>query len=194
MLPTLLVTSLMASVAVAEYSLPDGFNIGLVKPATKASWCVAERNSCPKICGGVANTNICDPDTLDFTCKCSNGSDANVALYASTVPFFVCQENYGQCIGQSTTQDQDEKCKEGLSQCGSLNASDASSSSSSSTSSSASLPTETSSSSSNSETSTPTTTTSNSAAATTNAAIRMAQEHATGLLATVLFVGLRLVL
>ncbi|KAL4889266.1 hypothetical protein BDV59DRAFT_205392 [Aspergillus ambiguus] len=186
---------LLSLVALASaYTFPDGFDLNQVKPSDKGAWCVAERNSCPKICGGVASANTCDSSTLQFTCKCSNGTDADVSPYTETIPFFVCQANYGQCIERASSLDDDEKCKEGLGQCGKLNASEATSSST--TSSSVSLPTETSSSSSEDESSSSsTTTTGSSAAATTSsAAMRLAQEHATGLLAGVLMMGMRLVL
>ena len=31
----------------------------------KGSWCTAERNTCPKICGGIASSNTCDPVCID---------------------------------------------------------------------------------------------------------------------------------
>ncbi|KAG2412612.1 hypothetical protein HFD88_010169 [Aspergillus terreus] len=193
MRPFILLASLVASVTASNYTFPDGFDLNQVKPTDKAAWCLAQRNSCPKICGGAASANTCDTQTLQFSCKCSNGTEADVSPYQETIPFFVCYANYGQCISRSTTQDEDEKCTEGRDQCGKLNASDASSSSST-TSSSVSLPTETSSSSSGESSGSSTTTGSSAAATTSNAAMRLAQEHATGLMATVLFVGLRLVL
>ncbi|GAB1204612.1 hypothetical protein APSETT445_003268 [Aspergillus pseudonomiae] len=168
MLPIVFLSTLVASATAvttaSNYTFPEGFDL--------------------------------NQQTLGFTCSCSNGTDADVASYAETIPFFVCQENYRQCIERSTDLDGDEKCKKAQSQCGSKNASDASGSSSSTTT-STSLPTSTGSSgSSNSEgSSTGTATSSSSTSSTTaNAAVRMAQDHATGILATVLFLGLRLVL
>ncbi|KAB8067652.1 hypothetical protein BDV29DRAFT_85220 [Aspergillus leporis] len=196
MLPILFLSALVASAAAASnYTFPAGFDLNQVKPADKSSWCLAQRNTCPKICGGVADKNTCDTQTLTFTCTCSNGKDADVTPYMETVPFFVCHENYRQCIERSTDLDGDEKCKAAEKQCGSKNASEASSSSSSTTS-ATSLPTSTGSGSSNRQSTSTSTSTSSASTSTTtsNAAVRMAQDHATGILATVLFVGLRLVL
>ncbi|PLB54275.1 hypothetical protein P170DRAFT_12103 [Aspergillus steynii IBT 23096] len=199
MLPILLLSTLVASATAANnYTLPEGFDLNKVNPSTRASWCVAERNACPKICGGVSNANSCDPSTLDFTCTCGNGSAANVEPYQGTVPYFVCQENFGQCIERSSSLDEEEKCKDARSGCGSQNASE-SSSSSSTTTSATSLPTATESSDSSdddeeSSTATRTSSSTGSAATTTNAAVRMAQDHATGVLATVFFLALRLTL
>ncbi|KAK1138991.1 hypothetical protein N8T08_001635 [Aspergillus melleus] len=199
MLPILLLSTLVASAtAASNYTFPEGFDLNKVDSSERASWCVAERNACPKICGGVSNANSCDPSTLDFTCTCGNGTDANVALYQQTVPYFVCQANFAQCIERSPGLDEQEKCKEARSECGSLNASEASSSSSKTTS-ATSLPTATDSSDSSNddeETSSATSTTSSTAssASATNAAVRMAQDHATGVLATVFFLALRIAL
>ncbi|PYH81383.1 hypothetical protein BO82DRAFT_354615 [Aspergillus uvarum CBS 121591] len=134
--------------------------------------------------------------TLDFSCICSNGSAADVALYAQTVPFFVCQANYAQCISNSSSLTEEEHCKDYEKTCGTLNAS-AASTTSSTTSSATSLTTATSTSTSSDKSTTATgtsTSSSTSSSSTANAAVRLAQEHATGLLATALFVGLRLVL
>ncbi|KAB8232544.1 hypothetical protein BDV23DRAFT_146405 [Aspergillus alliaceus] len=200
MLPILFLSTLVASAAAAttasNYTFPDGFDLNQVKQGDKSAWCLAERNACPKICGGVAEKNTCDSQTLEFTCTCSNGTDADVAPYAQTIPFYVCQENYRQCIQRSTDLDGDEKCKKAQSQCGSKNVSDASGTSASTTT-ATSLPKSTGSSgSSNHETSSTGTATSSGSTSTTtpNAAVGMAQDHATGILATVLFLGLHLVL
>ncbi|KAL4734014.1 hypothetical protein BDV11DRAFT_199101 [Aspergillus similis] len=113
----------IAAQSSSNWTLPADFDLSQVDSTTRANWCLAERNNCPKICGGVAIDNRCDQDTLNFTCTCSNGTDANVGLYEGTIPFFVCQQEYAQCIQQSTTQEGDDVCKEGLNSCGSLNAS-----------------------------------------------------------------------
>lgn len=38
--------------------------------------------------------------------------------YKGTIPFYVCEAKYGQCIEQSNTLEGDEKCKEGRESCG----------------------------------------------------------------------------
>lgn len=118
---------------------------------------------------------------------------ADVSPYMQTIPFFVCQETYAQCIQASSTQDEDAKCTAAQKQCGTLNAT-ASSTSSSTTTSSA-LSTATESTTQAESTATATTTTSSSASAqASNAAVRLAGEHATGVIATVLFFAARLLL
>ncbi|KAE8145218.1 hypothetical protein BDV25DRAFT_165153 [Aspergillus avenaceus] len=195
MLPLLFFSALVASATAANnYTFPEGFDLNQVKAADKAAWCLAERNACPKICGGVADKNTCDTQTLQFSCTCSNGTEADVSPYTETIPFFVCQANYGQCISRSTDLDGDEKCKKAQSECGNRNASEASGSSSKTTTSATSLPSATESSESKKSTGTATSSSPASATTTTNAAVRMAQDHATGILATVLFLGLRLAL
>ncbi|OJJ66670.1 hypothetical protein ASPBRDRAFT_59473 [Aspergillus brasiliensis CBS 101740] len=206
MLPLVLMSLAVAATASSNYTLPSNFNISAISLSERNSWCTAERNSCPETCGGVATSNSCDSvggtstlgafSTLDFSCVCSNGSTADVAEYTQTIPFFVCEATYAQCIEESSTLDEQEQCQETRdNDCGTLNAS-ATTTTSSTTTSATSLTTSTSSSSSSgSSGSTATTTSSSSSSSTTsNAAVRLAQEHATGLLATVLFVGLRLIL
>ncbi|KAF7118074.1 hypothetical protein CNMCM5793_007460 [Aspergillus hiratsukae] len=188
-------TLVAATAAQSNYTFPSGFNIALVSSTDRASWCLAERNTCPVICGGIADSNSCDPDTLQFSCVCSNGTEADVSPYIQTIPFFVCQETYGQCIKASSTQDEDAKCTAAQKQCGTLNATTSSTSSSTSTSSALSTATESATGNQAESTATATTTTSTSASAqASNAAIRLAGEHATGVIATVLFFAARLLL
>ncbi|KAL4866385.1 hypothetical protein BDV12DRAFT_172906 [Aspergillus spectabilis] len=176
--------------AQSNWTLPTGFDLNQVDPQTRASWCLGQRNSCPKICGGSASVNRCEPSTLDFTCTCSNGTEANVAPYQVTIPFYVCQENYGQCISRSTTQDGDDECKAGLADCGTLNASAPdTASSTSTTSTSTTLPTETSSSSDNNdenqEATEPTPTDSSDSPEETDGAMRLMQNYGLAGFATV---------
>jgi hypothetical protein len=117
-----------------------------------------------------------------------------VSPYMQTIPYFVCQATFGQCIKASSTQDGDAKCEEAQKQCGTLNAT-ASSTSSSSTSSALSTATQSATGNQAESTATATTTTSSTASAqASNAAIRLAGEHATGVIATVLFFAARLLL
>ncbi|KAL4880021.1 hypothetical protein BJY04DRAFT_192225 [Aspergillus karnatakaensis] len=181
-----------SSLAQSNWTIPAGFDLNQVTPQTRSSWCLGQRNSCPKICGGSASVNRCEPSTLEFTCTCSNGTEANVAPYQVTIPFYVCQENYGQCIGRSNTQDGDEECKAGLAECGTLNAS-APDTATSTTSTSTTLPTETSSSDNDSNDSNeenqnesePTTTDSSEDPEPTDGAMRLMQNYGLSVFATV---------
>ncbi|KAL2843674.1 hypothetical protein BJY01DRAFT_215588 [Aspergillus pseudoustus] len=188
MIYTTLLLSLAAPILASNYTFPTGFNIGLVSAQDKAAWCRGQRNECPLICGGAATANRCDADTLDFTCTCSNGTDANVVPYINTVPYYVCQNNYGQCINLSTTQDGDDLCTEGLDSCGSLNASAQTTTSSSTTSTSSPTSTSTSTSGNEAET-TPTTTDSADSPDETDGAMSLMQNLGLAGFATVVVVA-----
>ncbi|KAI5302813.1 hypothetical protein KEM56_000333 [Ascosphaera pollenicola] len=89
----------LASVSAQNFEIPAGFNAGIVPDSDKTSWCQGQLTSCPKICpDGIASKNTCNPSTLSFNCVCGDGSTPNVAEYRNTLPFFVCEENFGQCI------------------------------------------------------------------------------------------------
>ncbi|OJJ05383.1 hypothetical protein ASPVEDRAFT_55286 [Aspergillus versicolor CBS 583.65] len=129
--------------AQSNYTFPDGFDLGQVESTEKSGWCRGQLNNCPQVCGGSSKVNRCDSDTLEFTCTCSDGTEANVEEYQDTIPFYVCQANYKQCISHSSTQDGDDVCTAGMDKCGSKNAS-APTTTSSSPSSSTTLSSETS--------------------------------------------------
>lgn len=75
---------------------------------------------------------------MSFDCTCVNGTVPEVEGYTNTIPFFVCQANYEQCI-QNNPNDLDgqKQCKENA-KCGSLTASSGHSSTTSSAASSSS--------------------------------------------------------
>ncbi|BDD56546.1 hypothetical protein MAP00_001987 [Monascus purpureus] len=192
-------SSLLAT-ALCNYTFPEGFNIGLVSPQERNSWCLAQRNSCPQICGGVATTNYCDSTTLDFNCVCSNGSQADVTPYAQTIPSLVCQNNYGQCVANHPNDlDGQKKCKDDA-QCGTLNASDATAAATTTAGSAASSSAATTlSTSSASATLNPSASKTSAAVASSTStgaasAIRIAQDYSTAVLMTALFAVFRLAL
>ncbi|EYE93284.1 uncharacterized protein EURHEDRAFT_414488 [Aspergillus ruber CBS 135680] len=200
MLPLTVLFSLVAASAAQNYSFPKGFDVESVELATRSSWCTAQRSTCPKICNGKTDENSCEPESLTFSCKCDNGT-VDVEPYKLTVPFFVCQANFGNCIaGHPDDADGQDQCKKD-NKCGTLNATETASKSDSESSSSASE------SSSPSSSSTATLTThqsdnSDSAAASSSpsttanaaAALRMVQEQSTGVFATALLVVMGLAL
>ncbi|CEN60091.1 hypothetical protein BJX68DRAFT_231361 [Aspergillus pseudodeflectus] len=190
MIYTTLLLSLAAPILASNYTFPTGFNLGLVTQQDRSAWCLGQTNACPQICGGAASANRCDRTTLDFSCTCANGTDANVEPYMNTIPYYVCQANYGQCINLSTTQDGDDLCTEGLNSCGTLNASAPTTTSSSTTSSTTSEPTETSTSTNEDEaTSTPTTTDSADSPDETDGAMSLMQNFGLAGFATVVVVA-----
>ncbi|OQE31971.1 hypothetical protein PENSTE_c001G02872 [Penicillium steckii] len=175
-----------------SYTLPQGFNIGQVKPDELNSWCTGQRNVCPEICSTGTKQNTCDPKTLQFDCVCSDGKTPDVSQYVQTVPFYVCQANFAQCI-QNHPDDADgqKACKEAA-HCGSKNASSSSTTTTASSSSSATttLSMATSTDDSSSETSSSVA----AAATTSNPAIAMGETYSTGLMAGAMFLAARMLL
>lgn len=52
-------------------------------------------------------------ETLQFDCTCINGTVPDVSPYQNTIPFFVCQENFVQCIeNHPDDADGQKQCKE----------------------------------------------------------------------------------
>ncbi|KAL1968486.1 hypothetical protein VTN77DRAFT_1696 [Rasamsonia byssochlamydoides] len=192
----LILSAFVAGIAAQNnYTFPAGFNLGLVPENTRSAWCQAQRNTCPQICGGAASPNECDPDTLNFSCTCINGTVPDVALYTNTIPFFVCQANYAQCINNHPNDLQgQEQCKANA-QCGTLNATaidDSASTTSAAAASTTTAPTST-----GSATQTASTTSASVTAATSKAAamaVRVAQDHSTGLFVAFLLAAFRFVL
>ncbi|KAF2630732.1 hypothetical protein BU25DRAFT_361836 [Macroventuria anomochaeta] len=71
----------------------------------RQSWCDAQENTCVDLCGGqgdiASNGNTCDASTLEYTCKCSNGTtiaEDTMKTYQQTVPAQMCYFWYDACI------------------------------------------------------------------------------------------------
>jgi len=81
--------------------------------------CEAQFNTCNELCGGVgrvaSNGNICDKQTLEYTCNCSNGTTlatAQLGRYQQTVPGLVCRDWYNTCINRTgNAVDQQFQCR-----------------------------------------------------------------------------------
>ncbi|KAK6437607.1 hypothetical protein LTR95_006186, partial [Oleoguttula sp. CCFEE 5521] len=73
-------------------------NTGSVDSVVRQSWCLAQTNSCPILCGGQASPNTCDPTTLQYSCTCTNGNMPNISNYDQTVPSFICTEYIKECV------------------------------------------------------------------------------------------------
>jgi hypothetical protein len=124
---------------------------GAVNSTLRSSWCEANTNTCVDICGGQSqissNGNECDDvssllllpppivhsltrnqTTLDFTCKCTNGTDAKTAMaaYEQSVPGQMCRFWYGKCIEASgDSSAQQFQCKQAAeATCGNLTVTD----------------------------------------------------------------------
>ncbi|KAJ5166620.1 uncharacterized protein N7482_005401 [Penicillium canariense] len=189
LLSTLAVTVLGSN---STYTLPAGFNIGLVKPDELNSWCQGQRNECPSICKGATRQNTCEPSTLNFNCICADGSTPDVSPYIQTVPFYVCEESYGQCIASHPNDIQGQRACKKAATCGSKNASaEDTTMSSSTTAASTTLAMATSTDSSKTSSSSVA-----AASTTTNAAVTLGslEGYSTGFMATVMFLAARLFL
>ncbi|KAL1975189.1 hypothetical protein VTN31DRAFT_3581 [Thermomyces dupontii] len=105
----LLASSLLAGLATSQTIDPEDIEI-----STRDQWCLSQTESCPLIClqlpGASIETqqNECDPDTLHFSCVCSNGVRPNASEFTETIPYFLCTERNNRCV---------ENCAQGDSLC-----------------------------------------------------------------------------
>ncbi|KIN01819.1 hypothetical protein OIDMADRAFT_144465 [Oidiodendron maius Zn] len=117
--------ALLASSAVAQLN-DSSVDIGAIDIGTKTTWCNAQYNSCNSLCGNPI-ANGCDNPSLSFNCTCANGSAPGLQYYIQTIPTFLCEQAYQNCIQanlqNSSGQDQ---CKaEEKTECGHLDPNDA---------------------------------------------------------------------
>lgn len=127
---------------------------------------------------------------------CQDGTTPDVSDYIQTVPFYVCQANFGQCVDRHPNDaDGQDACKKAA-HCGTKNASSIDTTSSSAVASSTMMAVATSTDSSSSSSS-PSSSSSAAASTTTHnaaAALGGIEAVSTGLMATVMFLAMRLVL
>lgn len=129
--------------------------------------------------------------TLKFNCICADGSVPDVSPYIETVPFYVCEETYGQCINAHPNDADGQRACKAAATCGSKNASAEDTTMSATTSAASSTLAM--------ATSTGSSQTSSSVAAastTTNAAAALSglEGYSTGLMAGAMFLAVRLFL
>ncbi|TGO13775.1 hypothetical protein BTUL_0063g00060 [Botrytis tulipae] len=95
-----------------------------INAATRSQWCTLQVNTCETLCGGVTDENTCDITSLCYSCTCtSNSSSPALQLYTSTIPFFVCEQTYSDCIAAGEDDPAAQKaCRDTEEQnCGTLN-------------------------------------------------------------------------
>ncbi|KAH6854214.1 hypothetical protein B0I37DRAFT_24278 [Chaetomium sp. MPI-CAGE-AT-0009] len=117
----LLVALSAATVAIAA-ERNFTINTSAVEPSVKADWCAAQYNTCRLLCSAGARANDCDTTTLEYKCTCANGTAPGLEYYIQTIPTFVCEQAYSDCIAANTgsSRAQDE-CKTNIKdQCGTL--------------------------------------------------------------------------
>ncbi|KAG8416777.1 hypothetical protein J3459_013654 [Metarhizium acridum] len=70
-----------------------------VIPTLRATWCQGQINTCRLLCNDDASVNDCTVSTLKWNCTCtSNSSTPGIQYYQQTMPFYICQELFSQCI------------------------------------------------------------------------------------------------
>jgi cobalamin biosynthesis Mg chelatase CobN len=186
-----LVAAQSASTTVSQSMPPSAtasFNPNNVSSSDAFLWCHAQLNTCPEICGGAASVNTCDDTTFTYSCICSNGTEPDVTAYQQTLPFFICQATFSQCINNHPNDAEGQTTCKSDEKCGTLNATAANSASSSSSSAAAS-------STSASQTSASSTgSASASAASASHSSIANNQQLATGAFAAILVAAFKLFL
>ncbi|KAF2499839.1 hypothetical protein BU16DRAFT_524281 [Lophium mytilinum] len=89
-------------VAAQNYSACCDINPGSVDPQLRQTWCRAEQNTCPELCGGIGNLanngNLCDSNLLTYTCECKDGTKPNVTNYQQSLPAQMCLTWVEQCV------------------------------------------------------------------------------------------------
>lgn len=134
---------------------------------------------------------ISSQSTLKFSCICSDGTVPDVSQYVETVPFYVCEANYGQCINAHPNDAEGQRACKAAATCGSKNATAEDTTSSTTTAASTTLAMATSTGSSGSS---QTTSSVAAAATTTNAAVSGLEGYSTGLMAGAMFLAARMFL
>ncbi|OHW92530.1 hypothetical protein CSPAE12_08898 [Colletotrichum incanum] len=105
------------------YTAAD-INVNAVTVNQRANWCVAERNTCKVLCQPNPTTNDCDSTTLEYSCLCPNGSAPGLEYYEQTMPTFICQKAFEDCIAANVgDKNGQDNCTDTIrSQCGTINA------------------------------------------------------------------------
>ncbi|KAJ4344605.1 uncharacterized protein N0V89_012349 [Didymosphaeria variabile] len=164
-----------------------------VPERTRATWCSATENTCPEICGGqgqiASGGNTCDEDTLQYTCKCRNGTEPTMAEYEQSVPGLMCRFWFDQCTNATIASNGEGNQAEQFAcdtyrnqQCGNKTTADAETTSSTTSGSSGASSTGSSDSATESS-STATSSAASGSSSTPGAAVRLAQEFAAPVLA-----------
>ncbi|GKU01446.1 pci protein [Fusarium langsethiae] len=100
------------SVKTYKDSLDMTIDPNSVELTTRSSWCGAQQNTCDTLCKDDTVTNNCNDDTLNWECTCSSNSSApGLQYYTQTMPTFICESLFAQCISQTNTQKGSEECK-----------------------------------------------------------------------------------
>lgn len=111
----LAVSAVTAQTTVQDYdsSLNMTIDPGTVDFGTRAGWCNAQQDTCDTLCKDDTEENDCTAETLVWECACSsNSSTPGLQYYTQTMPTFICQELFAQCISQNAgSQSGQRDCK-----------------------------------------------------------------------------------
>ncbi|ETS86508.1 hypothetical protein PFICI_00336 [Pestalotiopsis fici W106-1] len=94
------VAALSALTVVSAGNSTFSIDVDSVTLATKASWCTSEKNVCGEICS--TSENSCEPSTLDFSCVCTDGTEPDMNEYQNSVPYYICETAFANCIAANT--------------------------------------------------------------------------------------------
>ncbi|ATZ54808.1 hypothetical protein BCIN_11g01400 [Botrytis cinerea B05.10] len=99
---------------VAAQSSNDTIDPNSVDAVMRSQWCTAEINTCGTLCSGAIDANTCDTSSLNYTCTCSsNGSTPGLQYYKQTMPTYICETIYANCIAAGENDAAAQKlCKE----------------------------------------------------------------------------------
>ncbi|KAF4308991.1 Glycerol-3-phosphate dehydrogenase NAD-dependent [Botryosphaeria dothidea] len=164
-----------SSAAAAETTVSDP---STVEASLRNTWCRAQQQSCPTLCGGDTANNTCDSTTLEYNCTCTASINLNVSDFTQTLPSLECQYAVAQCTADHPDDAEGQATCQSVS-CGSKNVTSQVESSSSSASASATASSTGSSSGSASATSA---TAASTTSADSSASIKLAKNYGSGAL------------
>ncbi|KAH7257271.1 hypothetical protein BKA59DRAFT_508170 [Fusarium tricinctum] len=101
------------SVKTYKSSLDMTIDPNTVDIATRSDWCGAQQNTCDTLCQDDTDSNNCSETDLKWECTCSsNSSVPGIQYYTQTMPTFICQQLFSQCITENTSSQQGQRdCK-----------------------------------------------------------------------------------
>ncbi|SPJ84039.1 uncharacterized protein FTOL_10555 [Fusarium torulosum] len=101
------------SVKSYKSSLDMTIDPNTVDIATRSDWCGAQQNTCDTLCKDDTDSNQCTESDLKWECTCSsNSSTPGIQYYTQTMPTFICQQLFSQCITENTSSQQGQReCK-----------------------------------------------------------------------------------
>ncbi|KAH8655872.1 hypothetical protein BX600DRAFT_74086 [Xylariales sp. PMI_506] len=98
---SIVAVALVAPAALATTNSTFSIDTNSVSLSTRASWCQSSVNICETLCGSTPSTNTCNPSTLAYACTCSDGESPDLTPYTGTLPYFICQEAYAECVANN---------------------------------------------------------------------------------------------